>query len=100
MLRCEARDEGRSLDYDAEERNEADGHFLVQTRRGRGFPGDLLCRAPCEGGRPFAAARFAHLIPESRRRGPEGFFNSLLGLSRPNLGSQGRSVNVNICPRA
>jgi len=23
-----------------------------------------------------------------------------LGLSRPNLGSQGRSVNVNICPRA
>jgi len=37
MLRCEARDEGRSLTYDAEERNEADGHFLVQTRRGAAF---------------------------------------------------------------
>ena len=37
MLRCEARDEGRSLVYDAEERNEADGHFLVQTRRGTAF---------------------------------------------------------------
>ena len=109
--------------YDAEERNEADGHFVVQTLKGRGFPGDLLCRVPGEGGRPFAAARFAHAapergprgprrgigqrrrtwaragvesaatarstahvprrhvaraIPESRRRGPEGFFNSLL----------------------
>jgi hypothetical protein len=30
--------------------------------KGHGFPGDLLCRAPCEGDRPFAAARFAHLI--------------------------------------
>ena len=48
--------------------------------QGARLSGDLLCRAPCEGGRPFAAARFAHLIPESRRRGPEGFFNSLLGL--------------------
>ena len=27
---------------------------------------------------PFDAARFAHLIPESQRRGPEEFFNSLL----------------------
>jgi len=27
MLRCKARDEGRSPDYDAEERNAADGHF-------------------------------------------------------------------------
>src|SRR5512134_2552386 len=37
MLRCEARDEGRSLVYDAEERNEADGHFVVQTPRGAAF---------------------------------------------------------------
>jgi hypothetical protein len=29
MLRCEARDEGRSVVYDAEKRNDADGHFLV-----------------------------------------------------------------------
>ncbi|HVS26258.1 MAG TPA: hypothetical protein VHE58_03025 [Burkholderiales bacterium] len=27
MPRCKARDEGRSPDYDAEERNAADGHF-------------------------------------------------------------------------
>jgi len=27
MLRCAARDEGRSRAYDAEERNKADGHF-------------------------------------------------------------------------
>src|SRR5512134_4060307 len=89
MLRWEARDEGRSSDYDAEERNEADGHFVVQTLKGRGVPGDLLCssgitwgfapyepalqlrcRVPCEGGRPFAAARFAHAAPERGPRGP------------------------------
>jgi hypothetical protein len=37
MLRCEARDEGRSLVYDAEKRNDADGHFVVQTPRGTAF---------------------------------------------------------------
>src|SRR5512134_3759053 len=45
MLRWEARDEGRSLDYDAEERNEADGHFVVQTRRGAAFR--AICFVAC-----------------------------------------------------
>ena len=32
---------------------------------------------------PFAAARCAHHIPESRHRGPERYFKSLLKLMRP-----------------
>jgi hypothetical protein len=32
------------------------------------FSSGLLCRSACEGGQPFAAPRFAHLIPKSQRR--------------------------------
>jgi hypothetical protein len=38
--------------YDAEERNEAEGHFVVQTLKGRGLPGDPLGRACSAGARP------------------------------------------------
>ncbi len=37
MLRCEARDEGRSRDYEAKERNEADGHFSYKPAWGGAF---------------------------------------------------------------
>src|SRR2546429_4794981 len=40
--------------------------------KGRGFPGDLLCRAARPWGLPRASRRFAHLIPESLRRGHAG----------------------------
>ena len=46
-------------------------HFTA-TRKGRGFPGGLLCRSACQGGWPLAAPRFAHPIPESRRRNRAG----------------------------
>ena len=42
------------------------------------FSGDLLCRLACEGGEPFAAPRFAHLIPESLRRARVGLIQRFL----------------------
>src|SRR5438552_8234948 len=45
---------------------------LRRNPKGRGFPGDLLCRATCPWGLPWASRRFAQLIPESRRRGHAG----------------------------
>ncbi|MGH8750179.1 MAG: hypothetical protein ACREUV_00575, partial [Burkholderiales bacterium] len=66
-----ARDEGRSWDYDTEERNAADAAFY-RNPQGRGFPGGLLCRSACQGDWPLAAPRFAHLIPESHRRNRVG----------------------------
>ncbi len=45
---------------------------FAATRMGRGFPGGLLCRSACQGEWPLAAPRFAHTIPESRRRGHAG----------------------------
>jgi len=78
MLRCEARDEGRSGDYDAEERNDADGHFSRKPGRGVAFRAICFVARLANVHTPFDAARFAHLIPESHRRGPEEFFNSLL----------------------
>ena len=68
---CEARDEGRSSDYEAEERNDADAEFC-RNPEGRGFPGGLLCRSACQGEWPLAVPRFAHPIPESRRRNCAG----------------------------
>jgi len=46
------------------------------------FPGDLLCRSACEGGQPFAAPRFAHLIPENLRRAHHGPVQRFLGFAR------------------
>jgi len=46
---CEARDEGRSLDYEAEERNDADAAFC-RNPEGRGSSGGLRCRSACQGG--------------------------------------------------
>ena len=80
MLRCEARDEGRSQDYDAEERNDADGHFSRKPGRGAAFRAICFVARLANVHPPFDAARFAHLIPESQRRGPEEFFNRLLVL--------------------
>jgi hypothetical protein len=53
------------------------------------FPGGLLCRSACEWDQPFTAPRFAHPIPESRRRNRVGFNRRFLTpwaiplLSRP-----------------
>src|SRR5436190_20820401 len=53
-------------------RNNADECHCAETRRDGGFPGDLLCRAARPWGLPRASRRFAHLIPESLRRGHAG----------------------------
>jgi type II secretion system protein H len=52
---------------------------LRRNPEGRGFPGDLLCRAARPWGLPWASRRFAHLIPESRRRGHAWPVQRLLG---------------------
>ena len=46
-------------------------HFSA-TRRDRACPGGLLCHSACQGEWPLAAPRFAHPIPESRRRNRVG----------------------------
>jgi len=46
-------------------------HFAATLRDG-GFPGGLLCRSACQGDWPLAAPRFAHSIPECRRRNRAG----------------------------
>jgi len=46
-------------------------HFAA-TRVGRGLPGGLLCPSACQWGWPLAVPRFAHPIPESRRRSHAG----------------------------
>ncbi|OQA31410.1 MAG: hypothetical protein BWY57_02358 [Betaproteobacteria bacterium ADurb.Bin341] len=46
--------------------------------KGRVFPGGLLCQEARQGHRPLASLPFAHPIPESLRRNPVEFFNSLL----------------------
>jgi len=56
---------------------------LRRNPEGRGFPGDLLCRAARPWGLPWASRRFAHLIPESRRRGHAGLVQRFLGRLRP-----------------
>ena len=43
-------------------------HHAARDRVRGAFSGDLFCRSACEGGQPFAAPRFAHLIPKSQRR--------------------------------
>src|SRR5438132_12387229 len=48
---------------------------------GRGFPGDLRCRAPCQWGLPLASRRFVHLIPESLRRDHAGLMQRFLRLT-------------------
>src|SRR5260370_18658512 len=45
---------------------------LRRNPKGRVFPGDLLWRAARPWGLPRASRRFAHLIPESLRRGDAG----------------------------
>ena len=47
-------------------------HFTA-IRRDGACPGGLLCRSACQGEWPLAAPRFAHPIPESRRRNRVGF---------------------------
>ncbi len=78
MLRCKARDEGRSQDYDAEERNAADGHFSCKPGWGVAFRAVCFVARLANMQRLFDAARFVHPIPVSRRRGPVEFFNTLL----------------------
>src|SRR6266496_3052275 len=51
---------------------------LRRNPKGRGFPGDLLCRAARPWGLPRALRRFAHLIPESLRRGHAGLIQRFL----------------------
>jgi len=46
--------------------------------KGRIFPGGLLCQEARQGDRPLASLPFVHPIPESQRRNPVEFFNSLL----------------------
>ncbi len=49
--------------------------------KGRGFPGDLLCRVARPWGLPRASRRFAHLIPESLRRGHAGLMQRFLNVA-------------------
>src|SRR5438132_11006575 len=51
---------------------------LRRNPEGRGFPGDLLCRAARPWGLPWASRRFVHLIPESRRRDHAGLIQRFL----------------------
>jgi hypothetical protein len=53
---------------------------FAATRMGQGFPGGLLCRSACQGEWPLAASRFAHSIPESRRRGHAGLNQRFLDI--------------------
>jgi hypothetical protein len=57
---------------------------FAATRMGRGFPGGLLCRSACQGEWPLAAPRFAHSIPESRRRGHAGLNQRFLDIRASN----------------
>jgi len=45
---------------------------------GRGWPGDLLCRAARQWGLPLASRRFVHLIPASLRRDHAGLIQRFL----------------------
>src|SRR5512134_2226139 len=83
MLRWEARDEGRSLDYDAEERNEADGHFVVQTRRGAAFR--AICFVACLANGVDHSLRPASRISSRKASAatPRGSSTALLRLLRP-----------------
>src|SRR6266568_9011150 len=69
-------------------RNNADECHCAETQRDGGFPGDLLCRAARPWGLPRASRRFAHLIPESLRRGHAGLIQRFLkrGAIRQPLG--------------
>ena len=69
---------GSGRHYDAEEQNDVDGHFLAQTRRGAAFRAVCIVARLAKGVDHSLRRASPHLIPESRRRGPEGFFNSLL----------------------
>jgi hypothetical protein len=50
---------------------------------GRGFAGDLLCRAARQWGLPLASRHFVHLIRQSLLRGHVGFCISLLAWTGP-----------------
>src|SRR5438132_4681809 len=63
---------------------------------GRGFPGDLRCRAPCQWGLPLASRRFVHLIPESLRRGHAGLIQRFHSMS----GGNGRIFSFEFFPPA
>ena len=78
MIIRQTRDEGRSLDYDAKERNAVSARFYA-TRMGRSFAGGLPCQAPSEGDQPFTSSPFAHPIPQSRRRASGDLFSASLG---------------------
>ena len=76
------RDEGRGQLYEAEERNQADGHFSSKPGRGAacravGFVAHFVNMHLL-----FDAARFAHLVPKSQRRGPMKFCSRRLRVSR------------------
>src|SRR5216110_1805464 len=67
-------------------RNNADECHCAETRRDGGFPGDLLCRAARPWGLPRASRRFAHLIPESLRRGHAGLIQRFPNFYSPQVG--------------
>ena len=88
------RDEGRSPAYDAEEPHwptEAADAAVGRSLEGRGVSGGLLIlvteREPCEGGRPFAAARLIwqlrQSIPKRLRRNCEYLCRGSLAIQRP-----------------
>ncbi|HVS27154.1 MAG TPA: hypothetical protein VHE58_07650 [Burkholderiales bacterium] len=56
--------------------------IFVQTGWGVAFRAVCFVARLANMQRLFDAARFAHPIPESRRRGPVEFFNTLLSLIR------------------
>jgi hypothetical protein len=73
-------------------------HFAA-TRMGRACPGGLLCLSACQGGWPLAAPRFAHPIPESRRRNRVGLNQRFLRLFRVcALHTRSRNVQTGVPP--
>src|SRR5712691_12163950 len=63
--------------YSQGEQRRRRGH-IVETRMGRSFAGDLLCRTARQWVLPLASRRFAHLIRQSLLRDHVGFCISLL----------------------
>jgi phospholipid/cholesterol/gamma-HCH transport system ATP-binding protein len=111
VLRCEARDEGRSRDYEAEERNDADGHFSCKPVWGAAtqdmFGGSLMHAQPSDGAAIEVRGLVAHygtrkilddvnfeagygqimVIMGGSGSGKSTLLRHLLGLNRPTAGS-------------
>jgi hypothetical protein len=69
----ETRDEGRSQNYEAEERGEASAAFLAQPAWDGAFRATCFVARLVKGDQPFTAPRFAPSLPETRRRAHVGF---------------------------